>query len=284
MSSVNNSYRFDVEPLLLQSFPLAKRRVTLSMAKFDDVTAISNVKSSPPSSASISAFIELREQRNQRTALTPQRSRTFHVSKLSSYNKLGSSASKYSSSREKNPFKEYADVFTLPLDQQLNLSMDCLSDQANYTTNKSVAFDTGEICPLSAIPLENSGMFQYENNDSIEKYSSPVPDPPVQLPSQRPKKTFTCHLMDPDGGRLCGAQFAKNNKLKHHQQIVHARIKPAFSCLECIESLGAKGAKKSFSRPDALTRHVKTQHPDITPERKQEIAEYSRRNIAYLAV
>ena len=50
----------------------------------------------------------------------------------------------------------------------------------------------------------------------------------------------------------------------------------------CIKILGSEGYQKTFSRLDALTRHIKSKHEDLSLEQRQEVTKFAKANIGYV--
>lgn len=79
----------------------------------------------------------------------------------------------------------------------------------------------------------------------------------------------------------CGAKFSRSYDLTRHQNTIHAKKKAVFRCSECIGQLGDEGYQKTFSRLDALTRHIKSKHENLSSERRQEVTKYAKANMGY---
>ena len=50
-----------------------------------------------------------------------------------------------------------------------------------------------------------------------------------------------------------------------------------------MKQFGTEGYEKTFSRLDALTRHIKSKHEDLSPEERQRVTKYAKENIGYAA-
>ena len=71
--------------------------------------------------------------------------------------------------------------------------------------------------------------------------------------------------------------------LTRHQNKIHIEKKKiVFRCSECIKALGDEGYSKTFSRLDALTRHIKLKHGELTPEQRKVVTKYAKENIGYV--
>ncbi|EJS44329.1 rpn4p [Saccharomyces arboricola H-6] len=93
---------------------------------------------------------------------------------------------------------------------------------------------------------------------------------------------FTCQIMNLITAEPCGAQFSRSYDLTRHQNTIHAKRKIVFRCSECIKILGSEGYQKTFSRLDALTRHIKSKHEDLSQEQRQEVTKFAKANIGYV--
>lgn len=100
--------------------------------------------------------------------------------------------------------------------------------------------------------------------------------------SNNPNEIFTCRLVNLITNEPCMAEFSRSYDLTRHQNTIHAKKKIVFRCSECIKSLGHDGYSKTFSRLDALTRHIKSKHEDLTPEQRQVVTKYAKENIGYV--
>lgn len=93
---------------------------------------------------------------------------------------------------------------------------------------------------------------------------------------------FTCRLVNLITGNPCNSQFSRSYDLTRHQNTIHAKKKTVFRCSECIKILGDEGYSKTFSRLDALTRHIKSKHEELTLEQRQCVTKYAKENIGYV--
>ncbi|KAL3233011.1 Protein RPN4 [Nakaseomyces bracarensis] len=96
-------------------------------------------------------------------------------------------------------------------------------------------------------------------------------------------ETFVCELVNMVTNEVCGAQFSRTYDLTRHQNTIHAKRRTIFRCSECIRSLGDEGFQKTFSRLDALTRHIKAKHENLSVEERQEVTQYAKANIGFVS-
>lgn len=93
---------------------------------------------------------------------------------------------------------------------------------------------------------------------------------------------FICKLNNVFTKKPCNAQFSRSYDLTRHQNTIHAKKKSIFRCLACIRQHGDSGYDKTFSRMDALTRHIKSKHDNLSKEDRREITTYAKRNVGYI--
>lgn len=94
---------------------------------------------------------------------------------------------------------------------------------------------------------------------------------------------FTCRLVNLITKEPCSAQFSRSYDLTRHQNTIHAKKKIVFRCSECMKQFGTEGYEKTFSRLDALTRHIKSKHEALSAEERQRVTKYAKENIGYAA-
>lgn len=67
-----------------------------------------------------------------------------------------------------------------------------------------------------------------------------------------------CDRINPSTGKPCNTVFSRPYDLTRHEDTIHAR-RAKVHCQYCQ----ARGEEKTFSRADALTRHLRVVHPDV---------------------
>jgi uncharacterized Zn-finger protein len=65
-----------------------------------------------------------------------------------------------------------------------------------------------------------------------------------------------CERINPGTGKPCNATFSRPYDLTRHEDTIHNIRKKKFHCALCQE-------KPTFSRGDALTRHMRVVHPKV---------------------
>jgi Zinc finger, C2H2 type len=91
--------------------------------------------------------------------------------------------------------------------------------------------------------------------------SSPSPSVIRDLNSQT--RPFRCEQINPSTGKPCRTIFSRPYDLTRHEDTIHNARKPKIRCLLCTE-------EKSFSRSDAMARHMRVVHPDMDWPRKSK--------------
>ncbi|KAJ8063229.1 hypothetical protein OCU04_008464 [Sclerotinia nivalis] len=65
-----------------------------------------------------------------------------------------------------------------------------------------------------------------------------------------------CERINPSTGKPCNTVFSRPYDLTRHEDTIHNSAKQKLRCKHCAE-------EKTFSRNDALTRHLRVVHPDV---------------------
>lgn len=82
----------------------------------------------------------------------------------------------------------------------------------------------------------------------------------------------------------CKKSFSRPYDLVRHTKTIHSKQKKLYRCLICIKELGeVEGHKKTFSRGDALSRHIKLKHElKIGDESLRFAMKFAKDNVEYL--
>ena len=83
-------------------------------------------------------------------------------------------------------------------------------------------------------------------------------DSPTASSSSRNNQSGThkCERINPSTGKPCNTAFSRSYDLTRHEDTIHNNRKQKVRCHLCTE-------EKTFSRNDALTRHMRVVHPDV---------------------
>ncbi|KAK6878672.1 Transcriptional regulator RPN4 [Candida tropicalis] len=95
-----------------------------------------------------------------------------------------------------------------------------------------------------------------------------------------------CNLINPSTGEPCNKQFSRPYDLIRHQDTIHATMKKIFRCVICEDRLHGgpgNGKDKTFSRGDALSRHIKIKHGLVGQDALDLINE-AKANVEYIPV
>ncbi|CUM67798.1 uncharacterized protein PRCAT00005504001 [Priceomyces carsonii] len=95
-----------------------------------------------------------------------------------------------------------------------------------------------------------------------------------------------CDLINPSTGHPCNKQFSRPYDLIRHQETIHATKKKIFRCVICEGRLNGgpgNGKLKTFSRGDALSRHIKVKHGLVGQDALNLINE-AKENVEYVLV
>lgn len=65
-----------------------------------------------------------------------------------------------------------------------------------------------------------------------------------------------CERLNPSTNKACNTVFSRSYDLTRHEDTIHNNRKQKVRCTYCVE-------EKTFSRSDALTRHMRVVHPDV---------------------
>lgn len=108
---------------------------------------------------------------------------------------------------------------------------------------------------------------QYDDDDDSSDLSSAPSTPPPQSRRRKTRPHYSstkprrgphrCLATDPDTGRPCAKVFSRPYDLVRHQDTIHAAVRKHYICPVCVKN-GAE--EKTFSRTDALARHIRVKH------------------------
>lgn len=120
------------------------------------------------------------------------------------------------------------------------------------------------------------------DNMSIDKSYQDVEN--SNLNHDKVKLDHLCQLLNPSTGKPCNKQFSRPYDLIRHQETIHANKKKIFRCVLCEGRYnGGKGNGKSktFSRNDALSRHIKVKHGLVGDDALKLIND-AKENVEYI--
>lgn len=95
-----------------------------------------------------------------------------------------------------------------------------------------------------------------------------------------------CELINPSTGRPCNKQFSRPYDLIRHQETIHASKKKIFRCVICegrVNGGPGNGKLKTFSRGDALSRHIKVKH-GLGGQEAVDLINEAKENVEFVLV
>lgn len=109
---------------------------------------------------------------------------------------------------------------------------------------------------------------------------------PESEDSDRKKDEHVCHLINPHTDKPCDKNFSRPYDLIRHQETIHASLKKIFRCVICEGRLNGgsgNGKSKTFSRGDALSRHIKVKH-QLVGQEAVDLINNAKDNVEYVSV
>lgn len=128
------------------------------------------------------------------------------------------------------------------------------------TPSSFVATDS----PDNAFPHQHETEVAHDMIDNVSAASeSPVPS--SKLNSSKHRKLAAvgphrCEIVNSSTGRSCNKVFSRPYDLIRHQDTIHAPVRKTFKCEICGDN-----SKTTFSRMDALSRHIRVKHSSKHP-------------------
>ncbi|KAK5951803.1 hypothetical protein OHC33_007095 [Knufia fluminis] len=136
-----------------------------------------------------------------------------------------------------------------------------LERPANVTSDAGTYSCTYHGCPER---FESPAKLQKHKREGHRQHESAGP---VGTTSALSKNTqagpHRCDRINPTTGKPCGSIFSRPYDLTRHEDTIHNARKMKVRCHLCTE-------EKTFSRNDALTRHMRVVHPDVDWVGKQK--------------
>lgn len=155
---------------------------------------------------------------------------------------------------------------------------------------------------MEILPLENNGesvdddMMIDDEQDSTEapntcEFTTPMMHIPEEYHQSAAEITANnpnhqCELINPSTGRPCNKQFSRPYDLIRHQETIHASKKKIFRCVICegrVNGGPGNGKSKTFSRGDALSRHIKVKH-GLGGQEAVDLINEAKENVEFVLV
>lgn len=146
----------------------------------------------------------------------------------------------------------------------------------SFGTQPATATATSESVEPSTVSTESieepqDNASPYESTESPESSPSPAPThthrrlPSIDHDAKAKKRMpiaahagpHRCDGINPHTGKPCNKVFSRPYDLVRHQDTIHAAVRKTFKCEACGEN------SKTFSRMDALSRHIRVKHNNL---------------------
>lgn len=159
-----------------------------------------------------------------------------------------------------------------PLHNSVESSVEPYNELYNETTGDSSNDNTAEPYTDPSSPSEHHDI-KHDMHKTAAEISANNPN-------------HQCDLINPSTGQPCNKQFSRPYDLIRHQETIHATKKKIFRCVICEGRLrggAGNGKLKTFSRGDALSRHIKVKHGLVGKDALDLINE-AKENVEYIYV
>lgn len=143
--------------------------------------------------------------------------------------------------------------YAAPQNQQGQRSIDTSSDSGTYSC-------TYHGCHLRFDSPAKLQKHKREGHRQTSPTSSQSPNLALRNSQAGPHR---CDRINPTTGKPCNSIFSRPYDLTRHEDTIHNGRKQKVRCHLCTE-------EKTFSRNDALTRHMRVVHPDVDWVGKQK--------------
>lgn len=158
-----------------------------------------------------------------------------------------------------------------------------------FDREEAISFTGGDFSP----ELDNANATLKDNQDGDFEESPEEAQDTTEAKSQLTGVDMTAHnpnhqcdLINPASGLPCNKQFSRPYDLIRHQETIHASKKKIFRCVICegrLEGGPGNGKQKTFSRGDALSRHIKVKH-GLTGADALELINKAKENVEFISV
>jgi len=137
--------------------------------------------------------------------------------------------------------------------QQVQRPADTSSDSGTYSC-------TYHGCHLRFDTPAKLQKHKREGHRQTSPASAQSPNPALRNSQAGPHR---CDRINPSTGKPCNSIFSRPYDLTRHEDTIHNARKQKVRCHLCTE-------EKTFSRNDALTRHMRVVHPNVDWVGKQK--------------
>ncbi|KAH3684887.1 hypothetical protein WICPIJ_004130 [Wickerhamomyces pijperi] len=174
-----------------------------------------------------------------------------------------------------------SDIDRMSLDTSISASSD---DEREVGEEEEDSMDEEDLLP-SFKPVFNSkspsiSALSHTINSSGNRVEKKSRTSSISKSFSNAEESHQCQLINPVTKKPCLKVFSRPYDLIRHQETLHAPSKKIFRCMVCNQLSGGK-AKKSFSRCDALSRHIKIKH-GLAGDDVEFAMKYARDNVEYI--
>lgn len=170
-------------------------------------------------------------------------------------------------------------------DDSVLLNTSHQSGNSNNSLNSSPslsAFDSSSRPSISSLSSE------VQDNQDKEKFIYCEGDHHHQTAAEitAVNPNHQCDLINPSTNKPCNKQFSRPYDLIRHHETIHAAKKKIFRCVICEGRYNGgrgNGKLKTFSRGDALSRHIKVKH-GLVGEEALDLINEAKANVEFVSV
>ena len=162
------------------------------------------------------------------------------------------------------------------------------NNQDSYSDNSQEIASISPLLPSDNLPLTPQSDDMQIDDEDFNPQTEVQEKPQVQTTHTKHNNhnlaDHFCTLVNPSTGQACNKQFSRPYDLIRHQETIHAPKKKIFRCVICEGRLNGgpgNGKSKTFSRGDALSRHIKVKHGLLGKEAINLINE-AKENVEYI--
>lgn len=178
-----------------------------------------------------------------------------------------------------------------------DVHMNDINDNFAYNDNDEDN-SSSDVLSLDGIDIDDTSNDELDLNDPLSsshgKFHShkkvkdikKEPDDISDTDKQQAENDHVCMLINPNTGNQCNKQFSRPYDLIRHQETIHASLKKIFRCVICegrLDGGRGNGKSKTFSRGDALSRHIKVKH-QLMGKDALELINNAKDNVEYVSV
>ena len=162
-------------------------------------------------------------------------------------------------------------------------------EQPAYTSLKDSFASQEKILSMSnteeeSHPSNSTEVTTPDEDDGCYRLFEFNPQTAAEITANNPE--HECDLINPATNVPCNKKFSRPYDLIRHQETIHASKKKIFRCVICegrLDGGAGNGRLKTFSRGDALSRHIKVKH-GLVGNDAVELINTAKANVEFLRV